>query len=111
MEKKKYDVESLILRNVIATFTGSLAEAITLIHGVPFVKALEETQDRFDVLRKQQLDEEVALDVLDTASELRKDVEKGLRSLFSITTALFEFNKDPAFEQSILATEGLIKKL
>ena len=71
----------------------------------------KKTQDRFEALRKQQLEEEVALDALDSATDLRKDLEKALRSLFSITTALFEFNNDPAFEQSILATEGLIKKL
>ena len=41
VEKKKYDVESLILRNVIATFTGSLSEAIATIHATPYVSALE----------------------------------------------------------------------
>ena len=108
--RETYDSESRSIKTLLLDLTGDYAPQVATCSATPYVDALEESQERFDQFRSEQLDENVETSQIVSMSTIRREFKQNIRAILELLPVMYQVNQDPEFKKAIDRVQQLILK-
>jgi len=110
ISRQAYDSESASIRTLLTDLTGDYAPQVETCSATAFVQALEQSQNHFDQIRTEQLQENVETSQIISMSSIRREFTSNIRAILQLLPLIYQVNQSPEFKTAIELTQQLIRK-
>lgn len=110
LHRENYDKQSALMRTLLAELTEKHAERIALLGMGSWVEQLASAQSGFDMLRREQLEQQAEMEKISSMTAVRVDLEQAIKDLLEILPGYYRMTGDEALGTVLPKIKELIDR-
>ncbi len=110
LNREGYDKQSALTKTLLSELSGKHAERVALLKMTNFVELLDTSQNEFDALRREQLEQQTEMEKISSMTAVRGDLEASIKDLLEILPGYYRMTGDEALGAVLPKIKELIDR-